>query len=49
MNYEELLFLPQINGVSVIGDKKFEDYGLVPITSDELTEIEKEVFGYVLG
>ena len=48
MNYEELRFLPLLNGVSIIGDKTFEDYGLIPMNAEEITEIELEVFGYVL-
>lgn len=48
MSYEDLIQLPTINGVSVIGDKRLEDYGLVPMTSDEILEIALEVFGYVL-
>lgn len=48
MSYESLRFLPILNGVTIIGDKKFEDYGLVPMTSEEITEIMLEVFGYVL-
>lgn len=48
MNYEELRNLPMINNVSVIGDKRFEDYGLVPMSSAEITELMLEVFGYVL-
>lgn len=48
MSYESLRFLPTINGVTVIGDKRFEDFGLIPISSEELTELELEVFGYVL-
>lgn len=48
MSYEELRFLPVINGVTVIGNKRLEDYGLVPMTSEEITAIELEVFGYVL-
>jgi len=48
MNYEELCNLPKLNGCSIIGDKTFEDYGLVPISSEELTELMLEVFGYVL-
>ena len=48
MNYESLRFLPVLNGVTIIGDKRFEDYGLVPMTAEEITEIELEVFGYVL-
>ena len=48
MNYEQLKFLPVLNGVTIIGEKKFEDYGLVPMTAEEITEIELEVFGYVV-
>lgn len=48
MSYESLRFLPVLNGVTIIGDKRFEDYGLVPISSEELTELMLEVFGYVL-
>jgi hypothetical protein len=48
MTYEDLTLLPLINGVTVIGDKRIEDFGLVPMNSKEIAEIEKEVFGYVL-
>ena len=48
MNYEQLRFLPILNGVTLIGDKKFEDYGLVPMNTEEVTELMLEVFGYVL-
>lgn len=48
MEYEECLQLPTLNNVTIIGDKRFEDYGLVPMTADDITEIELEVFGYVL-
>lgn len=48
MSYESLRFLPVLNGVTIIGDKRFEDYGLVPMSAEEITEIELEVFGYVL-
>lgn len=48
MSYESLRFLPIMNGVTIIGNKKFEDYGIVPISTDELTELMLEVFGYVL-
>ena len=48
MSYESLRMLPVLNGVTIIGDKRFEDYGLVPMNSDEITEIVLEVFGYVL-
>lgn len=48
MSYYDLLGLPMLNGVTIIGNKKFEDFGLIPISSEELTELELEVFGYVL-
>lgn len=48
MNYEQLMSLPILNGVTIIGDKKLEDYGLVPMTSEDITEIMLEVFGYIL-
>ena len=48
MSYESLRFLPVLNGVTIIGEKRFEDYGLVPMTAEEIAEIELEVFGYVL-
>lgn len=48
MSYEDLLMLPSINGVTVIGDRKWEDYGIVPMSSEEITELMLEVFGYVL-
>lgn len=48
MSYESLRFLPVLNGVTIIGEKRFEDYGLVPMSAEEITEIELEVFGYVL-
>lgn len=48
MSYEDLLYLPTINGVTVIGDRRFEDYGLIPMNSAEITELMLEVFGYVL-
>lgn len=48
MSYESLRFLPLLNGVTIIGDKRFEDYGLVPMNANEITEVMLEVFGYVL-
>ena len=48
MSYEELTMLPLLNGVTIIGDKRLEDFGLVPMTSDDITEIILEVFGYLL-
>lgn len=48
MSYESLRFLPKLNGVTIIGDKTFAEYGLIPISSEELTELMLEVFGYVL-
>lgn len=48
MRFEDLLLLPKINGVTVIGDRRFEDFGLVPMTAEEITQLQLEVFGYVL-
>jgi len=48
MSYESLRYLPILNGVTIIGNKRFEDFGLVPMNSEEITEIMLEVFGYVL-
>jgi len=48
MEYENLRLLPKLNGTTVIGDKRFEDYGLVPITSEEMNEIMLETFGFVV-
>lgn len=50
MNYEDLnpFFLPTINGVTVIGDRTFADYGIIPMSTEDITEIMLEVFGYVL-
>lgn len=48
MNYEDLRFLPRLNGVTIIGDRCFEDFGLVPMNSSEIAEIQLEVFGYLL-
>lgn len=48
MSYEQLRFLPILNGVTIIGNKRFEDFGLVPISTEEITELMLEVFGYVL-
>lgn len=48
MSYEDLKDLPMINGVTVIGDKRLSDYGLVPMTPDDINEIVLEVFGYLL-
>ena len=48
MNYEALSFLPRLNGVTIIGDKRFEDYGIVPMNTEEIAEIQLEVFGYLI-
>lgn len=48
MTYEALSMLPVLNGVTIIGDKRLEDFGLVPMNSDEIAEIILEVFGYLL-
>ena len=48
MSYEDLRNIPMLNGVTIIGNKRFEDYGLVPMSSEEITEMMLEVFGFVL-
>ena len=48
LEYESLTEIPMINGCSVIGDKTFEDYGLIPLSIEDVQEIMLEVFGYVL-
>lgn len=48
MRYRDLLQLPLLNGVTIIGDKRLEDYGLVPMSSTDISEIMLEVFGYLL-
>ena len=48
MSYEDLRYLPVLNGVTIIGDKRLEDFGLIPFNTEEITEIMLEVFGYVL-
>ena len=48
MSYEDLRFLPMLSGMTIIGDKTFSDYGLVPMSSSEIGDICLEVFGYVL-
>lgn len=48
MSYEQLQFLPVLNGVTIIGDKKLEDFGLVPMNDQEIAGIMIEVFGYLL-
>jgi len=48
MSYESLRFIPILNGVTIIGDKKFEDYGLVPMSSEEVTALMLEVYGFIL-
>jgi hypothetical protein len=48
MNYNDLVGLPLMNGVTIIGDKTFEDYGLVPMSSEDIANLMLEVFGYLL-
>lgn len=48
MSYESLRYLPILNGVTIIGNKRFEDYGLIPVSTDEMTSLMLEVFGFVL-
>ena len=48
MSYESLRHLPILNGVTLIGNKRFEDYGIIPMSSDEISEIILETFGHIL-
>ena len=48
MRYSDLIGLPLLNGAVIIGNKKFSDYGLVPLSSHEVDDICLEVFGYLL-
>lgn len=48
MSYEQLMQLPLLNGVTIIGDKRLEDFGLVPMTAEDISAIMIEVFGYLL-
>lgn len=48
MDYNDLRFLPTLNGVTIIGNRTFADYGIVPLSSADLSEIQLEVFGFVL-
>ena len=48
MSYESLRYLPILNGVTVIGNKRFEDYGLILVSTDEMASLMLEVFGFVL-
>lgn len=47
MNYEDWEFKPMINGRTLVGDMVMEDIGLVPMSSEDVTEIMLEVFGFV--
>lgn len=48
MSYEQLLQLPLLNGVTIIGDRRLEDFGLIPMTTEDISSIMIEVFGYLL-
>lgn len=48
MRYTDLRILPLINGVTVLGQRKLSDYGLVPMSADDINNIMLEVFGYLL-
>ena len=36
MDYESLRYLPKINGVTVIGDRTIEDFGMVEMSSSDV-------------
>lgn len=44
-NYEELFNKPKINGVTLVGDKSFEDLGDESLTNIEIATIFNRVFG----
>ena len=44
-NYEELSKKPQINGVTLLGDKSFEDLGDASLSNLEIATIFNKVFG----
>lgn len=48
MPYDELRGLPMLNGVTIIGDRRIEDYGLVPMSENDMNALILEVFGYTL-
>ena len=48
LSYENLEDKPVLEGVEIEGDKTFEDYGLLPLNPYEISEIQLEVFGYIL-
>lgn len=48
MDYQSLQFLPVLNGCTIIGDRTFADYGLVPLSSSDIAELILECFGVIL-
>lgn len=48
MDYTQLRILPLLNGVTIVGDRKLSDYGLVPMSDSDVNSIMLEVFGYLL-
>lgn len=48
MEYGRLSGLPKCNGVTILGDRRFEDYGLIPMTEQDIMNIYLEEYGYVL-
>lgn len=40
-NYNLLTNLPQINGVTLKGDKSFDDLGMQPLTNEQMNELLK--------
>lgn len=43
-DYDALIHKPQINNVTLTGNKTFEELGLRPATNTEISEIIKSVF-----
>nr|DAS69485.1 MAG TPA: hypothetical protein [Caudoviricetes sp.]DAW63327.1 MAG TPA: hypothetical protein [Caudoviricetes sp.] len=48
-SYHDLTDKPTLNGVEIVNDKSFEDYGVVPMDANDISHIELEIFGVVLS
>ena len=48
MHYDQLSGLPMLNGVTLLGDRTIEDYGMVQMSSDDVNSLILEVWGYLL-
>ncbi len=43
-DYEKLTNLPQINDIKLLGNKSFEDLGMIEATNLEIDEMFKNIF-----